>query len=530
VTGFREYIPRTAAPLPFAHQRECLEQGGNKFVYALLMEAGTAKSRIIIDNAAWLFDRGVITGLLVSAPNDVAAQWLEEQIPLYMPERIKVRAALWDADSKRAERLCAELLLPVAGRLHVLAVNHEAFATARAVRLFRKFLQTHRSMFVLDEAHDFSNPKAARVKAVLELGPLAPVRRILTGTPFEKPFDLYTQFEFLDPRILGFASHFAFRHHYAVFAKEFVTKTLRDKRTGQPVKRLIEYESLQHYQRLEELWSRVAKYSYRKALAACADLPPKLYIKLPTHLSAAQQALYEAIKAQGFALLAAAEQGKPVKLLDVGVLDDEELIEAVRQGGNKITAAIKLVTTLRLQQCMGGFCTDDERTVRCTEGKAEDIPRVQATRDYALQCLAGPGKVIIWAQFRAELEALAAVMQAAGAATVMIHGGVVGKERAEAIEAFKAPKSTVRVLVAHPYTMGTGQNLQVARTLIYYSNGWRWVKREQSERRAHRVGQTGTVRVVDLQARGAPLDARLLENFAQRGELVGVLMGWGGFD
>jgi SNF2 family DNA or RNA helicase len=521
------YVPRKAAPPLFEHQWEALAKGGNKFSFALLMEAGTAKTRIIIDNIAWLYRRNIITAALVAAPNDVADQWVNEQLPLYLPEDIQLRAVVWDPKSVRTERLAKELSSkPLPNRLHVLAMNHEAFSYKRSRAIARAFLKAHKSFFVLDESHEFRIPKSLRTRAIRELGPHAVVRRILTGTPFEKVFDLYSQFAFLDERILGFTSFLAFKHHYGIFTKEYTQKMIFDRQAGRKVMKLIEYETLQEYQRLDELYTAIEPFCYRKKLSECTDLPEKLYITIPTHLSEAQSALYQEIKETGMALLAAAEAGKPIELLDLALLNDEDLIDLIQSKPNKVSAVIKLVINLRLQQCMGGFVTDDAKTVRCTEGKPYDIPRIQATVRYTNDCLNGEAKVIVWAQFRAELEALFRVFIDQGIPCHMIHGGVTGAARSDIIAQFKDPKHPVRVLVAHPNTMGTGQNLQVARSLIYYSNGWRWIKREQSERRAHRLGQTGTVRIGDLQAKDAPLDKRLLENFAQKGELVNAMMSW----
>jgi hypothetical protein len=527
VTSVDDYQPRTAAPPPFPHQWDALRKGGNKFSFALLMEAGTAKTRIIIDNTAWLYRRGVVGALLIAAPNDVAEQWVEEQIPLYLPADIPLRAVVWNPRSARTERLARELASkPLPQRLHVLAMNHEAFSFKRSRAIARAFLKAHKTFFVLDESHEFRIPKSLRTRAVRDLGPLAVVRRILTGTPFEQPFDLYAQFAFLDERILGFTSFLAFKHHYGVFTKEHVQMAVFDRRTGGKVKKLVEYETLQEYQRLEELYARIEPFCYRKKLSECSNLPEKLHCIVPTHLSEAQAALYQEIKDTGMAMLQAAEAGQPIALQDLALLDEEELLDLIQSKPNKVSAVIKLVVNLRLQQCLGGFITDDAKTVRCTEGDAGDIPRMQATLGYVQQCLAGEGKVIIWAQFRPELAALATVLERAQIPALLIHGGVTGARRAEVIEQFKNPMDEHRVLVAHPHTMGTGQNLQVARTLVYYSNGWRWIKREQSERRAHRLGQMGTVRIADLQAHDAPLDKKLLENFAAKGELVNTLMSW----
>ena len=57
---------------PYAHQLKALEMSWNKEVFAYFMEMGTGKTKVLIDNAAMLYDKGKINGLLVIAPKGVA--------------------------------------------------------------------------------------------------------------------------------------------------------------------------------------------------------------------------------------------------------------------------------------------------------------------------------------------------------------------------------------------------------------------------------------------------------------------------
>ena len=50
---------------PYAHQITALEKSWNKETYAYFMEMGTGKTKVLIDNAAMLYDKGKIDGLLI---------------------------------------------------------------------------------------------------------------------------------------------------------------------------------------------------------------------------------------------------------------------------------------------------------------------------------------------------------------------------------------------------------------------------------------------------------------------------------
>ena len=46
---------------PYEHQLEALKRSWNKKEYAYFMEMGTGKSKVLIDNIAILYDKGVLT-------------------------------------------------------------------------------------------------------------------------------------------------------------------------------------------------------------------------------------------------------------------------------------------------------------------------------------------------------------------------------------------------------------------------------------------------------------------------------------
>ena len=50
---------------PYEHQRETLAKSAHKNLYALFLEMGLGKSKILLDNAAMLFDQEKISGLLI---------------------------------------------------------------------------------------------------------------------------------------------------------------------------------------------------------------------------------------------------------------------------------------------------------------------------------------------------------------------------------------------------------------------------------------------------------------------------------
>ena len=521
--GIDTYQPKT---IPYAHQQRALSVSYRKRAFALFMDPGLGKTKVIIDTAALLYEAGHIRALLILAPNDVDEQWVEEQLPAHLPDRIRTRTVCW-GPRVRQQREARELAShPLPDRLHVLAMNHEAMSTKKGRDVCRRLLLALPTLFVLDESHGFKSPRAARTRSTLALAPLAFARRILSGTPTNGvPFELYTQFQFLDPRILGFDSYLAFRHRYGVWSKEYARVVVKGE------ERLREYEALQGYQNLPELFSRVERAAFTCTKEECTDLPAKMYARVRTRLSVAQREVYERLVDEHLVLLADAEAGRPVRLTHPDELPDDELATRLLDPALRMTLRIKLTLMLRLRQCAAGFVTDDAGRTHMIDGEWERCPRMVKTVEYVEQALAGmPRKVIVWAHFREPLRVLErALQERLGAeAVVRVDGTVKGAQRAEAIARFKQEGSAVRVLVAHPRTMGTGQNLGVASYCVYYTNDYSRIQRKQSEDRIDRIDRRHPCTIVDVVAADAACDAEVLEVQRTGADFTRRLMGMSG--
>ena len=70
----------------------------------------------------------------------------------------------------------------------------------------------------------------------------------------------------------------------------------------------------------------------------------------------------------------------------------------------------------------------------------------------------------------------------------------------------------------------TGSALTAANTVIYYSNSYDLEKRLQSEDRAHRIGQTGSVTYVDLVAEKT-IDERIIKSLRSKINIANEIMG-----
>ena len=136
------------------------------------------------------------------------------------------------------------------------------------------------------------------------------------------------------------------------------------------------------------------------------------------------------------------------------------------------------------------------------------------------------GKVIIWANYREDIKNIVAALKKAygDASTVEYHGGVDSTLRQEHIAQFQQKNGPTRYFVGNAQTGGYGITLTAANTVIYYSNSYDLEKRLQSEDRAHRIGQTGSVTYVDLMAENT-IDERIVKALNKKINIANEIMG-----
>ena len=56
--------------------------------------------KFLLDNAAVLYDKGKINGLLIIAPKGVYKNWYDSEIPTHLPDHIFKKTVLWKTSDK----------------------------------------------------------------------------------------------------------------------------------------------------------------------------------------------------------------------------------------------------------------------------------------------------------------------------------------------------------------------------------------------------------------------------------------------
>ena len=196
----------------------------------------------------------------------------------------------------------------------------------------------------------------------------------------------------------------------------------------------------------------------------------------------------------------------------------KEMALAMLESGEVMSTMNVMTQMMRLHQ------------ITCGHFKADDgkITHLKNNRINALMQLLDEteGKVIIWANYVEDIKNIVENLKKAygDASTVEYHGSVDPRVRQEQIALFQQKNGPTRYFVGNPQTGGYGITLTAANTVVYYSNNYDLEKRLQSEDRAHRIGQTGSVTYVDLIAEKT-IDERIVKTLRKKVNLANEIMG-----
>lgn len=468
---------------PYKHQLDCWRICRDRESFALFMEMGCGKSKVIVDNAAYLWMKGQIKGQVVVAPKGVYLNWVENELPTHMSDAVPHQVAYWSSYARKEEREALRNLHQDGNFLRTLVVNIEAMNSERAVKEVVDFMKKFPNMTTVDESTTIKNPNAKRTKIMINVGKYAKFRRLCSGNPIPNgPLDLYSQSEFLRKNQLGFANYFAFRNRFAVMQQQDLG--------SKSFKRVVGYRDLEYLKKLMRQFSFIIKKE------DCLDLPPKIYQSVDVTMGPNQAKAYNQMLDESF-----------IKLSE-----------------GQVTAQMVITQLLRLHQIACGFLKPDNM---------DEVPfgepneRLETLLDLLDQA---PGKVIIWAVYRYNVkQIISAIVEKYGPYSVVdFYGDTDADDRQNAKRAFQDPASPVKFMVSNPATGKFGNTWTQATTVIYYSNDYNLEAREQSEDRAHRIGQKGAIHAVgqepavlyiDLRARGT-VDDRIIRVLRQKKKLT----------
>ncbi len=292
---------------------------------------------------------------------------------------------------------------------------------------------------ILDESQAIKNPDAQTTKAV-QLLP-AKNRICLSGTPLQNnTFDLYAQFQFLNPGLLG--SREMFRTDFANPIDKY----------GEEAPRTL-------------LRKMLAPFMMRRTKTQVApDLPDKTEMVLWCEMEAEQRAVYD-------------EYRRYYR---------DSLLQRIDKDGMAGSAIQVLEALLRLRQLCDHPALVKNKAVETNESvKIEELRR-ELTENV------GGKKVLVFSQFTEMLALIAADFDRTGISFTYLDGSTPAAQRAAAVERFQTDPS-VQVFLISLKAGGVGLNLTAAEYVYIVDPWWNPAVEAQAIDRTHRIGQQNKI-------------------------------------
>ena len=192
--------------------------------------------------------------------------------------------------------------------------------------------------------------------------------------------------------------------------------------------------------------------------------------------------------------------------------------EAIAFLDGKVQSSATVMTQLmRLHQITCGHFTADDDTIKDLPCKRLDelmeiIDKVE-------------GKAIIWSHYTHDVKRIIKQIQKEhGEESVVDYFGETDQEsRSINIKKFQTDDKC-RFFVGTTHTGGYGITLTAGSTMIYFSNGYDLEKRQQSEARIDRIGQTKPMTYIDIIAEDT-IDDRIVKALRNKVNIANEIMG-----
>jgi SNF2 family DNA or RNA helicase len=481
------YLSKRKPRVKQAEALAAIRNSPDRHAFGLRMAMRTGKTKVVADDFGELHDAGLVDDLLIIAPAGLYKTWWRPEtndgLVADWPDDLIERASvhIWKSGSygsTKAKRELEQFLNHKSGP-RVLIMNIEAISAVKAAQdLVLKFVKGKRRVYcAIDESTIIKKPGTERTKFCLgKLKLLCDYRRILSGLIAPRsPLDLWAQFAFLDLNILGHNSFRTFQSRYAVTRKMEAGGRRFDMVVG--------------FQNVDELYGKIAPWSFRCRLEDCYDLPATEYVFLDVELTKEQKEVYRNLKEYATAELAA---------------------------NTHVTATSVITQMIRLHQVLCGHTADEDGNVHIIKEN-----RTQALLDYLEHY---DGKAIIWASYDLDVQKIAtALTKEYGEGSVARFWGGNRSTRDQEELRFKTDPAC-RFIVATPAAGGRGRTWDVADLNIYYSCLNDLEQRAQSEERGRAVGKTKPMLNVDMRAPGT-IEERFVKALRDKIDISTVING-----
>jgi superfamily II DNA or RNA helicase len=290
---------------------------------------------------------------------------------------------------------------------------------------------------VLDEAQQIKNPTSKVARAAYRLR--ARFKLALTGTPIENHLeDLWSQFHFLQPGLLGGRSEFGDRYVRSI--------ALGDEQAAQRLRRRIRPFVLRRLKR------EVAK-----------ELPPRTDVVLRCELRPEERRIYDAVRAA----------------------TQEQVVEKLA-GGADVMQVLEALLRLRQAACHSALLPGGRG--RAAEAGEADRPssKVELLLETLDEVIEEGHKALVFSQWTSLLDLVEPVLRGRDIRFNRLDGTT--RDRQAVVDGFQDPAGPPVMLLSLK-AGGTGLNLTAADNVFLLDPWWNPAVEDQAADRAHRIGQ-----------------------------------------
>jgi len=436
--------------------------------------------------------RGLVKRVLILVPAGLVAQWHDE-----LAGKFGLDFAV--ADSSK----------PTFWAEHDRVLS--SISTAKSRRHFDAVAASPWDLVIVDEAHHCKNRNTRNWQLVNALQ-----RRhlfLLTATPVQNDLlELYNLLTLLEPGHLKTEKD---------FKKQYITKgNPRDPRNRERLRALLSEVMIRNTRGLVSI-NLPRRYAQTLVVAPGAE-ESRLYHLLESYLRWRCPALQPSAKPDGSA--------EPAEVPDV-----TNLLGATPPAANVVgNSNAAPLSRMQLNALLLAAGSHPAALVPALAKLAEDDERARAVLDLArvvkrsakeekfLELLRKnkTDKTLVFANFRATIEHLSAILTEEGIAFTVFSGAESIAQKKQAVEDFR---SRVPVMLCSE-SGGEGHNLQFCNTLINFDLPWNPMRIEQRVGRVHRFGQTREVFIFNLCTAGS-LEARILRLLNDKIRMFELIVG-----
>lgn len=436
----------------YRHQREAIEfavrNDGN---CALFHDPGLGKTRTVLEVFKHYRQTDPGLRLLVVCP-------------------LSLVNSAWGEDIRRFTDFTYEPFKEMNGEVpDIVIINYESLLSKRYLPGILKLIRSHDFMCVLDESSRLKSNRSKTTETLLAMADKFKHRIVASGTPMpNSELELWGQISFIQPDVFS-SSFYSFRNtHFHLERNGRVMHMNGQRLTSADMRRFL--STGWHYAISKEnrrsLMEEIQPFTHWVRKEDALDLPEKIDQVREVALSTREQKAYDEM--------------------------EEYLVTEIE--GEEIAAQVALAKLMKLRQATSGFFYNREGT-GVEIGNSTKLKELEEILEEL-----GPQPVIIWVQFRQEVETIERLLSEKYGADQVATLYAETKDKDDSINRFK--NNRVRYLIAHPKSAAHGLTFVNCSVMVFYNLDYSYETHAQARDRIHRIGQKSSCLYIYIMAQG----------------------------